>query len=963
MDLLLSILRIRRRRKIGDRESPYKTLVFICMAIFISSTIMGIAVAFLGFQILTYNLPSLELLPKWIEPPGGLIFHPTRLFDRSGKHVLMTLENPASSGFQYLPLGENNSQHLSLWLPMATVELVDPQYWKKPMLSISPQTALYPFPFSERLVDDFLLWHDTPGILKDIRKKYLSAQLIQHYGRERLLEWYLNSTNYGRLAYGADAAARVYFGKSASQLSLAEAALLAVCGESPALNPIDAPQAAKDQQVKLIKQMLQDKMISPEEADQALNAQIDIRAPVEWQQTSNSFFNQYAIKELVGQFGWERLERGGFEVITTLDYDLQLQTNCTAQLHIARLMGKSAGSSIGEQTACHATNFLSSLPSSQSTTPDNIGIEAVILDPKTGQILTMISSKPKQWDSSIQDGRPAGSILTPFVYLSAFTHGYTPASLTWDIPASSSGQNIPHYLQKYLGPIRLRYALANDILATAVKIYNQISGETVWHTAREMGLYIDSGQKPIKEDIFWQGGQVHLLELIQAYAVFANQGIQAGNVKPNPNIIQSPELLNLSPSVLLTVKDQEQKTWLDWQSPKTKSVITPALAYIMNNLLGDDIARWDSLGHPNPLDMDQVSAVKLGRTLDGKDNWAIGYSSAHVVGVWIGALDKYDAENLPATAAAPLWNALLQYADRNSQDLQWPVPAGIAFVDVCDPSGMLPNNNCPNIIREVFLEDNRPDHTDTLYYTLPVNRFTGKLATIFTPLDMVENKSFMNIPPSALSWAKQQKLSIPPRDYDILYSPYNMNSQVRFTYPAQLQVVHGKVTLTGFASDDNFSRYRIQIGKGINPQEWIKLEDDIQYPVQDGTLAVWDTDGINGLYVIQLLVIKNDRSVEIATRQVIIDNRSPEIHIRYPDNGQVIQDLTQSVMFQADIKDDIEIDKVEFTLNDKPLTILMDAPFVYTYGLINPGHYHFQVKASDTAGNVTFQKVEFIIAP
>ena len=190
-------------------------------------------------------------------------------------------------------------------------------------------------------------------------------------------------------------------------------------------------------------------------------------------------------------------------------------------------------------------------------------------------------------------------------------------------------------------------------------------------------------------------------------------------------------------------------------------IISPELAYLITNVLSDETARWPSLGHPNPLEIGRPVAAKIGRTGDNTSNWVIGYTPDQLIGVWLGqsespAGQSVEGRDILPQAAAGLWHAITQYAHQDQPSQNWPVPPGVTTQKVCDPSGMLPTNDCPIIVEEVFLAGNEPIQADRLYRTAPVNRKSGRLATIYTPLDLVDHRPYLMVPPEAAEWAQQE---------------------------------------------------------------------------------------------------------------------------------------------------------------------------------------------------------------
>jgi membrane carboxypeptidase/penicillin-binding protein PbpC len=339
--------------------------------------------------------------------------------------------------------------------------------------------------------------------------------------------------------------------------------------------------------------------------------------------------------------------------------------------------------------------------------------------------------------------------------------------------------------------------------------------------------------------------------------VLAGQGVYFGQEFHNAD--------SFKPVAVLRVEGNDGSLWLDWSTPLAKPVVTPGLAYLMNHILSDDSARLGALRNSNVLNVGMPAAVKLGQTDDALGTWTIGYSPARVVAVWTGARQKSDlSPRLPAV----LWNALMQAASQNLPPDGWAIPADVSVMNVCDPSGMLPTANCPNLVSEVFLNGNEPVQTDNMYRKYAVNRETGLLATVFTLPQLIEERVYFVVPSDARAWAEGAGLEIPPANYDVIQSP-RVDENVNITSPDLFSEVSGDVQIKGTATGNDFVSYRILVGQGLNPQEWIQVAEGNQ-PVTDNLLADWNTKGLSGLYAVQLQVVRNDQKVDTAIIQVTV---------------------------------------------------------------------------------------------
>ena len=841
MPSTIPILRARRERRLSRQhanEARTRNLFLSAgtiLSLLIAALIITTAFAYVN---LTTDLPSIETLPTLLNPPDGLLLQPTRIYDRTGKQVLFTFA-PNDSPRRYIPLSDTNPQHLPRSLADAVIAASDPDFWKHTGYTFAEITdyELHPT-IAQRLASDLLLFNEPASLRRALRERILAAQLTSHFGRTQILEWYLNSANFGRYAFGAESAARLYFGKSATQLSTAESAVLAAVSDAPSLNPYDAPQIALERGRQAIQRMQTLRLLSDEAAANALGESPLFQTPPPAPPQPAAAFINLLLTQLDPQIPLARVERGGLMILSTLDYDLQKQASCVTAFYAARLAGLP-----DPHLECDSLRFLPALPPAIKI-PDS-SASAIITDPKIGQILAVVGETFQAQETPLFAAHRPGSILDALVYLTGFTRGLSPASLIWDIPGRTEIQNFDGV---YHGPIRLRVALVNDYPAPAAQILEQMGAENVNKIADSFGI-------SRSEDL-------SLIKAAGMFGVFAQQGVYFG---------QETAADQFTPVAVLKVLGEDGSVWLDWGTPQAKPVVTPALAYLMNHALGDATARKGVLETSKVLEVSRTAAVKLGQTEDSLDTWSIGYTPSRVVAVWAGArsspLEGGQSRVSPRVPVV-LWNALMQITSQNLPLENWSLPAGVSVVNVCDPSGMLPTSECPNLVSEVFLDGNEPIQPDNMYRKYVVNRETGLLATVFTLPQLIEERVYLVVPSDARSWAESAGLAIPPSTYDVIQVPH-INAEVNITAPELFAEVSGRVRITGTAAGNDLLSYRVLVGHGLNPQEWIQIADGTE-PVTNGLLAEWDTKGLTGLYAVQLQVIRSDQRVDSAIIQVTV---------------------------------------------------------------------------------------------
>jgi len=962
-------IKFRTQRRIKEQHNPWMTIGLLIAILFCMFVVIVSLTGVWFYTNLTRDLPSIEVLPTLLEPPEGILLQPTRIYDRTQEHVILTLENPAVAGKRYLQVGKEgqvDEDHFSRYLIDATVMASDPGFWKHSGYTVIGLSEGEHPTLAQGLVSDLVLIDEPESLQRNIRERLLAAQITGKFGREKVLEWYLNSAQYGDLIYGADAAAQAFYGKSASKLSLAEATMLVAISKAPLINPHTGSQVLKQQQEQIILAMLGNDLINVSDAQKAISEELHFRTGSETRPLAPAF-TDLVMEQLSSQMSLERVRRGGYDIVTTLDYELQIQARCATETQIARLQGKQESDVTIDGKVCDAAQLLPNLQLNQENRYQDIHANVVVLDPHSGQILSLVGDETSETDPPFLTEHPSGTILSPFLYLTAFTRGMNPSSLLWDIP-SNNGNDVlgsdqidllPDTSSAYHGPVRARIALVNDYFAAAAEVLQQVRIDNVLLTEQRFGIATPELQPAPDLTVYdLYSHKITLLEGIYAYAVLANQGIMVG--QPNISGIFEDNPDGLSPTSILKVMDVDGKKWLDWSEPQSRPIINPQLAFLETNVLSDENARWPSLGHPNSLEIGRPAAAKVGITDKGNDAWAIGYIPQLSIGVWMGHLQEGSGDISPDMPTG-LWHAITKYASSQMPVQDFSIPEGINMVQVCDPSGLQVSDLCPAIVQEVFLDGNEPTQVDNLYQKYFINRETGLLATIFTPSDMLEEKIYLVVPPQAITWAKNAGLPIPPDTYDVIYADQPVSADVRITSPKTFDHVSGLVRFFGSATGPAFSYYRLQVGQGLNPQQWIQIGDDVNKPVKNGLLGSWDTSGLEGIYVVQLMVVRQDQRVEHDILQLTVDNSKPQVQIITPSNGEeLVYHPGESIMLQVSASDNLVLERVDFYVDGVFQMSLLEPPYVILWPQ-RIGEHTLLVRAYDLAGNNSESAITFSV--
>ncbi len=882
-------------------------------------------------------------------------FKTTKIYDRTGQHLLWEIYDPQGGNRQVVPL-----ERIPLHLRQATIALEDRTFYENPGVNLRGivrafyanlrygQIVQGGSSITQQLVKNVLLDPEERferSYRRKIKEIILAIELSRRYDKDTILEWYLNTINYGRLAYGVQAAAQTYFGKNVEDLTLAESAMLAALPNAPALyDPFTAPEKAKERQELTLRAMYEVGFITYEEMQQAMQEpvlehlakpkRIEIKAP---------HFVFYVQKLLEEKYGPDLVYRGGLTVYTTLDMEIYNIALEAARKHIAELQ---------QDPDKHITNAA-----------------VVVLNAKTGEIVAMVGSLD-YFDESI-DGqvnmalapRQPGSSFKPFTYVTAFAKGYTPATMVWDVRTVFDDSPNPPYVpenydRRYHGPVTLRTALANSYNIPAVKVLEMVGVRDVLAMAHRMGINT-LNREDYGLSLTLGGGEVTLLDMTYAYSVFANNGVMVG--KPVPPEKRRPGYRELDPVAILRVEDAQGRVLEQYDKPETRQVLAPQLAYLITSILSDEQARQPAMGAGSPLLLSRPAAAKTGTTNDFRDNWTIGYTPQFVTGVWVGNADNTPMGRVSGlTGAAPIWNEIMERIHEGLPVEPFVQPPGLVAVQICADSGLLPTPACPRVRTEIFIEGTQPTTYDTLYQVFRICKPSGKLATVYCPPDQVEEKVFMVVPPEAVEWALENEIPLPPTEYDTTFGPTPGGGNVAIHSPAPYSYVSGVVPITGTARTEppeRFQLYRLEFGEGLDPASWVQIGPDRTVPVVNGVLEYWDTSSLQeGLYTLQLTVLRNDGNADRTAVQVTVDNTPPEVRITYPypDQTYVLED-DEWVNVQAEAVDNVAMKQVEFYVDGELFAVSTVGPFNEKWLLkgASVGEHVIHVVAVDAAGNKT----------
>jgi penicillin-binding protein 1C len=847
-------------------------------------------------------------------------FETTKLYDRTGQTLIYEIVNP---------LGDRTYVHLDQ-IPQhfqdAIVALEDKTFYTN--LGFNPEGIAAAFisnlrggdirggsSITQQLVKNVLIPPEERiqrSYTRKIKELILAVEITRRFEKELILQWYLNTNFYGNLATGVEAAAQVYFGKHIWELDLAECAILAPVAQYPALNPIDDWEEAKKRQAIALDRMVEEGYITPEEAEAARQEELHIRERgiLERFDVKVPHFALFAEKRLVEMFGEDLVYRGGLRVFTTVDLDLNARVEQIAREHIASLQEK-------ERDVSNAA--------------------IVVMDPRTAEILVMMGSLD-YWDKEIDgevnnalaENQP-GSSFKPFTYLTAFAQGYSPADMVMDVRTTFLNPlyTPENYDRRYHGPQRLRQALARSYNIPAVKVLDWVGVGNVIKTAHRLGI------NTLNRDLDYYGlsltlggGEVTLLDMTYAFSVFANGGVMAGVSRPEEN--RRPGYRELDPVPFLRVEDRNGKVVWEYTAPATQQVVDLKLNYLLVDILSDRVARLAAFGYNNALELpdSRPAAAKTGTTNNYWDAWALGFTPQLVTGVWVGNADNSPMNRVAgASGAAPIWNQVMAMALEGQPVEEFVRPPGLRDVVVCSVSGKLPTEQCPNLVREIFIEGNEPTTHCDVHQAFRVNRETGRLATVYTPPELVDEIVYEIYPAEAADWVRENNIPQPPTQYDT-YGPSPASGPVVIVNPAPYAYVKGILPVIGNARAGNFAFYRLEYGPGLNPDSWSLIGGDHYNQVDNGPLEFWDVTGLDGLYTLRLTVVEHSQQIYEYATQVTVDNAPPAVTISYPEEGQVyVMEDDEWISTQADAVDNFSMDRVDFYLDNRLLGTATVPPY------------------------------------
>jgi penicillin-binding protein 1A len=478
---------------------------------------------------------------------------------------------------------------------------------------------------------------------RKVKEALLAFELEKRYSKDRLLELYLNQIYLGHGVFGVEAAARMYFGKSVQDLSLAEAALVAALPRSPGhYSPFERPEVAQRRRAVVLARMREQGYVSESEVRQANRAPLGL-IPPERRRGSGQYFLEYLQHGLEAKYGSDVLYKSGLSVYTTMRPVLQRAAEQALRDGIEALAARQHARVASGRRA----------PPAPPSPPEGA---VVVLEATTGYVRALVGGSDfarSEFNRAIHARRQAGSAFKPFVYLAALEAGRTPEDLLDDSPVRyTSGGKVwapENYDEKFRGPVTLQQALEESINVPTIRLLEQIGVARTIDAARRAGI-----QSPLPEDLTLAlgSGDVTLLELTAAYGTLANQGVR------------------MEPILVRYVTDARGRL-VEENIPQGREALDPAIAGTLTEMLRGVVERGTGIAARV---LERPLAGKTGTTNDFSNAWFVGYTPSVVAGVWLGH-DRprpLGPGETGARAALPIWVAVMREALRGQPAEEFP---------------------------------------------------------------------------------------------------------------------------------------------------------------------------------------------------------------------------------------------------------------------------------------------------
>ena len=682
--------RLSRRPGGGQRLGP---LAGGISAFFLAMLAMGGVAAAAVFGYFSADLPSAQDL---VTVPIPLT---TKIYDRSGEHLLYTLEDERRELVSLDAVPQKMQE--------ATIAIEDKSFWTNPGVDIggiiramnanasSGTISQGGSTITQQLIKTRLL-SDEPTFTRKIKEAILAIEATRTFSKKQILEMYLNQIYYGNQAYGIEAAAKTYFDQpDLAKLTLGQMALLAGLAQRPSdYDPVQNSDAAKARRSQVLDAMVDSSFITISEAEAAKFEPIVVK------QASTSLYAAHFTfrvrEQLIREMGERAAYRGGYTVFTTLDWNMQQLAEKEVRDHVDSLKGFNVNNAA-----------------------------LVTMDPTTGEILAYVGSydyygnTPKMQGDYDHAGiayRQPGSTFKLFTYLTGMLKAGMTAStrlydIQWSMPDGSGTAYSPKDATKEQhGPTTMRQALRESLNLPALQVTRTVGVDAIIDTIHQLGIDRDFDRSQLGLSFGIGAGEMRLTDMASAYQVIANMGVR------------------VEPTMIYKIVDPNGKVVRDWSKPEGKQVIDPRQAWILADILKDNTNPQGSFVFGPWTNIGRTAALKTGTTDNLQDVLAIGWVPQRLTAIWMGNSDNSEMHGI-SSALGPgiLWRDYMKTVVGSLPATWYDKPAGIVDRQVCvnptlmggNGSGMLPGPSCPATYRftEHYVEGTEPKTNDADFYT------------------------------------------------------------------------------------------------------------------------------------------------------------------------------------------------------------------------------------------------------
>lgn len=523
---------------------------------------------------------------------------------------------------------------------------------------------------------------------RKIKEVILAGYLEAYFDKDEILELYLNKVYFGEGFYGVEAAARGYFAKSAADLDLGEAALLAGLIKSPSTYaPTEHLDRALTRRAVVLEMMTKTGAIDEATAAKVGRAPVRLKNGLPVDEKYGLYFKEYVRQDLIDRFGWDRVYEGGLRVYTTLDSQLQQAAEELVERGLRDIERRGGFD--------HTSRERVKVQEGQA--PEYLQAALVSIDPATGYVRALVGGRDFQesrFNRAVQAKRQSGSAFKPFVFAAALEAGYSPASVIANLndpTATIEGPWVPEDGHSSASSMTLRAALKTSSNRAAVQLLNAVGIPRAVEYAQRLNV----GTPPSVPSLALGASEVSLLSLTSAYGTFAAGGVL------NP------------PVVIRRIEDRDGNVLFE-AAPQPRRAVSESTAFLMSSMLADVINggtgyRARQVGFTVP------AAGKTGTTNDFVDAWFVGYTPHIVTGVWVGFDTPRTIVNngYAGELAVPIWASFMRRASRGDRPDWFAQPQDVVGATICRVSGQLPNAGCGSVAS--FTQDGFYETQSTLY--------------------------------------------------------------------------------------------------------------------------------------------------------------------------------------------------------------------------------------------------------